>query len=244
MLRVLAIAVSVFEDGIRRKVMYVAAVFAAILMAYIPALPGYGVAVEGALFREVSLALTFAGALVVTLALAVNRVPADVERRTAYAVLARPVARWEYVVGNWFGVALLAGMVIALFTVCDQAVALWRYGDPMWRLWQGSLGVWMEMWVVSAFAVAVSTATGPVPVTVASLTFLFAAHSRSALFAEGDTSIAATLFPSLDPLNVISAVSHGSGIGLAYIGTMLVIAGAWSAVLLIGGSALFARRDL
>lgn len=244
MRRASAIAWAVFEDGVRRKVMYVVAVFAAVLTAAVPSLPGYGLGVTAALYREVSLALTFAGALVVTLALAVNRLPGEIERRTAYNVLAKPVSRWQYLSGTWMGIALLSCAVVAAFTVCDQAVGFLRYGEPMWGLWEGSFGVWLEMCVISAFAVSASSVTGPVPVTLASLTFLFAAHSRSSFFRDGDLALASKLYPSLDSLNVIDPVSHGSGISIWHAGSMLLVAAGWSACLLLLGAVVFERRDV
>ena len=82
MQRILPIAAAVIADSLRRKVVYVVLIFAALLVFAIPSLPDYGLGVEGAVFREVSLALTYVTGLVLALSLAANRVPAELERRT------------------------------------------------------------------------------------------------------------------------------------------------------------------
>lgn len=241
---VVAIAAAVVADAGRRKVGWIVFVVAAILAAMIPSLPSYGVGVVQAVFREVALALIFAASLVLTLSLAANRVPGEVERRTVYNVLAKRVHRWEYLTGSWLGVVVVMALAIAAFTAVTQGVGFMRYGDPMWRLWQGAFGIWCEMGALAAFTVAVSALTGPVVVVAASLAFLFAAHSRSALLGEGATGLAASLYPSFDTFNVIDPVAHGAGVGPVYLLVMLASFVAWSACLLLAGSVAFGRRDL
>lgn len=241
--RLYAIAGAVFLDAIKRKVVYAVLFFAAILAFSAPSLPSYGVGVDVGVYREVALSLTFVAALVLALALSANRIPSEVERRTVYNVVAKPVSRWEYVVGTWIGITVVMGAVIAAFTVVDQLVGLGRYGQPMWQLWQGALAIWFETGVLTAFAVAVSALSGAVVVTVATLTFAFAGHSRQPFLA-AMPNIPGWLYPSLDSFNVINPVAHGTGYGLAYAGIMAIVFLGWVAALLILGSLGFARRDL
>lgn len=241
--RLISIAGAVFMDAVRRRVFYVVVFFGAVLALAIPSLPSYGLGVVVGVYREVALALTFVGALVLTLSLAANRVPGEVEHRTVYNVLAKPVARSDYILGTWLGVAAVAAAAIAGFTVVEQVVGLVRYQDAMWQLWQGALAIWLEMGVLSAFAIAVSTVSGPVVVVVATLTMLFIGHSRDSVVGSAP-SLARSLYPSLDAFNVINPVAHGSGIdGTTGVGMLLAFAG-WVGVLLILGSLGFERRDL
>jgi ABC-type transport system involved in multi-copper enzyme maturation permease subunit len=220
--RIWTIARGVVADSLRRKVVYVVFVFAALLAMAIPSLPSYGLGVEDAVYREVALALSFATALVLSLSLAANRVPAEVEHRTVYNVVSKGVGRWEYLIGSWLGVFVVTGGAIAAFTVVEQVIAVLRYGDAMWQLWQGALAVWLEMGVVAAFAVAVSSITGPVVVVTALRPF----------------------YPSLDAFNVVNPVAHGSGIPVLYIVSMLVVFAGFVGLALAIGVALFSRRDL
>lgn len=242
--RIAPIAWAVVADSVRRKVVYVVLVFAGLLAFAIPSLPDYGLGVEGAVFREVALALAYVTALVVTLSLAANRLPGEIERRTVYNVVGKRVARWEYLVGTWLGVFLVVGGVIAAFTVIEQVIGFITYGEAMWRLWQGALAVWLEMGVVAAFAVAVSALAGPVVVVTATLAALFVGHSRSTLLG-GEGALALDPFvPSLDAFNVVNPVAHGSGVPPLYLASMLVVFVGLAGFSLIAGSLLFARRDL
>ena len=244
MSRILPIATAVVADSLRRKIIYVVLVFAALLALAIPSLPNYGLGVEDAVFREVALALSFVTALVLTLSLAANRVPAEVERRTVYSVVAKGVGRWEYLTGTWLGIVLVAGGAVAAFTVVQQVIAVAKYGDPMWQLWQGALAIWLEMGVVSAFAVAVSAIAGPVVVVTASLAVLFIGHSRSTLLGGEGALALQPFFPSLDAFNVVNPVAHGAGVPPLYLMSMLVVFLGLAGLSLVVGIMLFAKRDL
>lgn len=240
--RVQAIATAVFADAVRRKVVWVVVLFAAVLAMAIPMLPSYGQGVVEAVFREVALALMYLAVMVVTLALAANRVPAEIERRTVYNVLSRGVRRWEYVLGTWLGSFLTIGVVALAFAVVAIGVGLVAYGSFMGALLQGAFAIWLEAGVVAALCIAVSAASGPVVVAVAALAFLFITHARAALFVPG--TIAWNLYPSLDAFNIIAPVAHGSGVSAGYLITMVLVFVGWSAALLLLGSTAFARRDL
>lgn len=241
--RPLAIAGAIVADALRRKVVWVVILFAALMAIAIPSLPSYGTGVIDAVYREVALALIYVASMVVMLSLAANRIPSEIERRTLYTVLSRDVRRWEYVVGTWLGVFAVMGGVIGAFCVTTQIVGLAVYGDLMWILWQGALSIWLEMGVVAAFAIAVSTVAGPVIVAVASLGFIFVTHVREGVLGGLDSALW-NFYPSLDTFNIINPVAHGSGVDLMYLLVMTGVFVAWVGVVLLAGATVFEKRDV
>ncbi|MCX8007598.1 MAG: hypothetical protein N3B11_05730 [Coriobacteriia bacterium] len=241
---VFTIAKAVFFDSIRRRVLLAVLVFAGIMVALIPSLPDYGIGVERAVFGEIALAVTFVASLVVTLALSVTRVPAEVERRTVYAVLARPVARWQYLVGTWLGTFSMIGVLVAGFTAVDIAVGAAVYGTPLWLLAVGAAGIWLEMGVVAAFGIAASTVVSPVTAIVAEAAFLFIGHSRATLLGEEGALALKAFYPSLDAFNIVAPVTHGSGVPPVYLASMVVVFVGFVGVLLTVGAMLFGGRDV
>lgn len=242
--RVSAIAGAVFLDAVKRRVVYLVLFFGVVMALAIPALPSYSTGVQAAVYREMALALTFLAALVLTLGLSANRIPGEIEHRTVYAVLSKPVGRWEYMAGTWLGIFGVVGVCIVGFVAVDVAVGWLVYKEFMFRLFEGAYAVWLEMGVLAAFATAVSGLSGGIVVTTASLTFLFAGHSRGALFPNGMTPLAQLLFPSLDSFDVVNPVAHGTGYGPIYAGLMTATFLGWACVLLLLGSVAFARRDM
>jgi ABC-type transport system involved in multi-copper enzyme maturation permease subunit len=239
--RVWAITQSVVADAIRKKVIWVVVLFGAVMAIAIPALPSYGVGVIGAVYREVSLALTYVAITIVALTLSAVRIPAEVEHRTVYNILSRDVRRWEYIAGTWLGIFLTLAIVMAAFTFIDLAVGGYVYREFMAALVQATGAILLEASILAAFAVAISSVTGPVVVVVASLGFLFIAHVRSLV--ELPESVL-RFYPSLDTFNIITPVAHGTGVSAGYLVAMVAAWLGWILVLLALAVLLFGRRDL
>ncbi|NTU70821.1 MAG: hypothetical protein HGB10_03245 [Coriobacteriia bacterium] len=244
MSNVLAIAAAVVADAIRRKVLWVVVVFAAVLAMAIPALPSYGVGVADAVFREVAIALMYAAGLVMALALAVTRIPLEVERRSVFNVISRDVRRWQYVFATWLGMFVVLGVMVLAFTVASLVVGYATYGVVMWRLLQASLAVWFEIGVIMAVAVMFSCRFGAVTSAVGALAFALVGHAFVSLLGLPELAQVPWYIPNLEVFNVINPVAHGAGIGLGYAAGMTVTFVAWIALVMIAASALFAGRDL
>lgn len=242
--RISAIATAVIADAARRKVVWVVVVFAGVLAVAIPALPSYGEGVASAVFREVSIAIMYTAALVVALTLAVTRIPVEVERRTVFNVITRDVRRWHYVAGTWLGMFVVLGLVIAAFSAVTIGIGAFTYSQVMWRLFEAAFAIWLEMGVVMAVAVMLSCAFGPVTSAVAALVFAFVGHAVVSLMNLPAGVRPPWYVPGLDVFNVILPVAHGTGYGLVYAGSMLIVFVAWVGLMLMAGSAIFSRRDL
>lgn len=245
MSQVTIIAFAVVLDAIRRKVVWVVLLFAALMALVIPSLPSYGVGVVDGVFREVAIALTYAASFVVAMSLSATRIPAEIERRTVFNVLARDVRRWHYIVGTWLGMLAVLGVVVLLFSTIVIVVGAFAYQSVMLRMLAAGLAVWLEMGVLMAFAIMLSARFGVVTTAVGTLVFAFVGHSIGTLFTGGDPHASVPWYvPSLDVFNVINPVAHGTGYGVTYAAAMIVVFLALSSLLLLAGSTLFARRDL
>ncbi len=241
--RLIALAAAVFSDALRRRVLWVVALFALVLAAAIPSLPSYGEGVDDAVYREISLSLVYVAAMVVALVLAATRIPAELERRTAYTVLVRPVRRWEYVTGTWLGIAATMAVACAMFGAIVFATGWVVYGAPMPVLWQAVAAIWMEACVVAALCVAASTMLSAATVAVLALGFLFVAHVRADLLG-GPGNPLWRFYPSLDTFNIIAPVAHGSGVSASYLLVMALVFAAWVGLLMLAAGAAFSRRDV
>lgn len=246
MSKMYAIAMAVVADAIRRKVVWVVLVFAVFLGLSIPALPSFGVGVAASLFREVAIALTYAAALVVGLALAATRIPSEVERRTVFNVISRDVRRWHYIAGTWAGMFMVMGGVILACSVATIVIGyvMMPGGELMWRLLEGAFAIWLEIGVIMAFAVMLSSLFGPITSVVGALGLTFIGHAVITLLGLPEGEHVPWYFPSLDVFNVVNPVALGSGYGPLYALSMVIAFSAWVLLFLLGASLLFRTRDL
>jgi len=247
------IALNVFLDALRKKVLYVLLLFAGALLLAIPVMPSFGVGVRVDLFRDMSLGLIALFGVVISVALGANQVPGEVERRTVYNILSKPVQRAGFVGGKLLGVLLTMAVVTAVMAVVTflATAAYFDTVDP--ALLVAGWTIFLEVAVISAFVVMVSTfATPPVTVTLTTV-FYFVGHVKAAflgpMLQRGGAALLPLrviyyLVPDLEDLNVNGLVAHGATVPPLRVleasvqGLLVVVA------FLAIAAAVFQRRDI
>jgi ABC-type Na+ efflux pump permease subunit len=115
MARILAIAHNTLTELTRQKVFYVLLLFALVLIGSSVFMARFTFQQEFRILKDMSLgAMSIFSSLLAIVATA-RLIPQDVEDRTVYTILAKPVPRFEYLLGKLLGVlALLAISVVAM----------------------------------------------------------------------------------------------------------------------------------
>lgn len=247
------IALNVFLDVLRKKIFYVLVLFAAVLILTLPSLPSFGVGVRIDLFRDFALGLMSLFAIVITIAIGVNQVPSEVERRTVYNILSKPVPRTAFVAGKLAGLVLTMAVVIlamACFTFLAVAVFFGRV-DP--SLFVASWTMFLEVAVIAAFVVMGSTSASPPITATLTVVFYFFGHVKSTLLepvlAQGGAGVLPVrilyyVVPSLETFNVNDRIAHNVAVPAARIGAATLYAALFVLAFLVIGAAVFQRKDV
>ncbi|MFN2509147.1 MAG: ABC transporter permease [Chthoniobacterales bacterium] len=120
--RISVIAANTFLELTRLRVFYVLLIFALVLIGNSIFMARLSFQQEFQVLKDVSLgAMSIFTSLLAILA-AARLLPQDIEDRTVYTILARPVPRFEYVSGKLIGVLLLLAVSIAVMTAVFVAV--------------------------------------------------------------------------------------------------------------------------
>src|SRR5438874_3563270 len=120
MSRIFAIASNTLTELTRQKVFYVLLIFALILIGSSAFLARFSFQQEFQILKDISLgAMSIFSSLLAIVATA-RLIPQDIEDRTVYTILAKPVPRFEYLLGKIAGVLLL----LAISTLVMSAVFL------------------------------------------------------------------------------------------------------------------------
>jgi len=119
--RVVAIAGNTFTESLRQRVFNILLVFALAVLASAAYFRSFSFAVEEAVLRFVKDfclgAISVFGTLLAIVATA-QMIPGEIERRTIYTILAKPVRRFEFLLGKYLGsVWLLLCSTIAMTLV-------------------------------------------------------------------------------------------------------------------------------
>ncbi|MEQ1862198.1 MAG: ABC transporter permease subunit [Chthoniobacteraceae bacterium] len=124
--RITAIAGNTLLELVRQKVFYFMLLFATVAIGAAFAASAIPFAEVFQVLKDASLgAMTIFSWLLVTLATAMI-LPKDLEDRTLYTILAKPVSRLEYLLGKLLGVLLLLAVALALMSVLFSIALLIR----------------------------------------------------------------------------------------------------------------------
>ncbi len=108
--RVLAIATNTFTELARLKVFHVLLIFALLLIGSSVFMARFSFQQEFQILKDIALgAMSLFTSLLAIVATA-RLIPQDIEDRTIYTILAKPVARFEYLIGKLAGVLLLLAL--------------------------------------------------------------------------------------------------------------------------------------
>src|SRR5947207_1965506 len=123
--RIYAITINTITELTRLKVFYVLLVFGLLLIGSSIFMAQFSFQQEFQILKDISLgAISIFTSLLAIIATA-RLIPQDIEDRTIYSILAKPVSRFVYLIGKLAGVLLLLGMAVvimaALFVVVMYA---------------------------------------------------------------------------------------------------------------------------
>lgn len=255
MSNVLVIASSVIRDAARRKVFYIVFLFGLAVVALSPLLPTFELGARAEFLRDISLSLTSLFGVALALILSVAQVSGDIDRRTVYNVLSKPVSRLQYLLGKYMGVLATLAAILAVMGLEVLVLIYVRLGVFTPVVFQGVFAVFLEAAVISAFCLALSTfASVPVNVFAAILFYLLChvktgfLHDRLAAGASGALRVVSWalyyLVPNLEDFNLSQRIGYGGGAPASFMAYLTGYAAVVAAVLLLAGYLVFRRRDL
>ena len=250
---VLAIAVNTWRDAIRSKVLYVLLFFAMLLIATSATLATLSYVERERILQDVSLAaIRFFGAAI-AIFVGVGLVHREVDRRTIFTILSKPVDRSAFIAGKYLGFVATLWALLAVMALGYVAASV-AAGAPLDGGHAVALGlIAVELAVVVAFATLFSSFATPFLAGCYSLGIYLVGHSTRDLAAIGRVSDAPTLkqftvwvkrlFPDLEAFNRTIEAVHGLPIPPAEVAFSFVLGAAWIAGFLLVAVMTFERRD-
>jgi ABC-type transport system involved in multi-copper enzyme maturation permease subunit len=254
--RILAIAANTFRETIRNKILYAILAFALLVigLTYFLAELSFGELTR--IIADMGLAAIQLFGVLIAVFLGITLIHQEVERKTVYLTLSRPVSRWEFVVGKTLGLCLtLAMIVFVMAAVLFSVHAAYRLGGRSETgIFLASAGILMELVTLTCLASLFSTFTTPVLSAIFTISMFLLGHVTRDLLVFGDRSsstsvrIAARgiyyLLPDLEHFNWKNEVVYGQLRSLAVLLPAVGYMIAYCVGVLSVACLLFSRKDL
>ncbi|HEV3470110.1 MAG TPA: ABC transporter permease [Pyrinomonadaceae bacterium] len=254
--RVAAIARNTFREAVRDRVLYNLVLFVLLLTGGAVFLGELSAAQESKIIVDMGLSAMLLFGVFIAVFVGVGLVYKEIERRTLYAIFAKPVGRGEFLVGKYLGLCLTLAVNVAVMGAGVSLALLYVRGG--WHslalsIWPAVALVYVELMILVAVALLFSSFS--TPALSALLTFLvfvighFSADLKS-LSATSASAAARLLFgglyyllPNLSNYAYITAASHGRAPAAEAFFGALLYGLVYIAVLLAAATLVFRRRN-
>ena len=124
--RVVAICSNTLTELIRLKIFYFLLLFGLILIGSSVALARFSFQQEFQILKDISLGAISIFTSILAIIATARLIPQEIEERTIYSILAKPVSRLEYLIGKLAGLLLLLGIAVAIMAALFLVVMYTR----------------------------------------------------------------------------------------------------------------------
>ncbi len=256
------IAATTVGEAIRRRVLLVILMIGVLLLTIIPSLSVLSARSDDSVTVGTMFAVMRGTSALLAIVLTVYMIPNEIERRTIYTILSKPVQRWQFFLGKYLGAVLSLLLMITLMTVFMLVVyAIFQnhHASRLLSLAQQPVMYWIEMSLLAAVAICISTFVTPliniflsfgvwlVGTVLNPLYDTIANNSKSIPIMKSISKLIVSLVPNFadyDTKNPL--INPGQPIqnqGLYYF-TTIFYGVVWIALLLIIGALIFDRREV
>jgi ABC-type transport system involved in multi-copper enzyme maturation permease subunit len=260
------IARNVFRESVRDKVLYNLVFFAILLMAASYLISQLTAGQDVKIIKDLGLAATSIFGLFIAVFIGIQLVSKEVERKSIYGLLSKPIERYQLVLGKYAGLVLTLAVNLAIMAVALYAVLgfmAWMMGPDAAKAWERpaldpdllkAVGLtFVELSIVTAIALFFSTFS--TPMLSAAFTFGFFVAGRfsadlrnfdQAVDSPAAAALARGLYwvlPNLAAYDVRAEVVHGLPVEAGHVALSIAYAAVYIAALLVVSIAVFSRRD-
>lgn len=254
--RVVAIARNAFREAVRDRVLYNLVLFVLLLTAGAIFLGELSGGQEAKIIVDLGLSAILLFGVFIAIFVGVGLVHKEIERRTIYAILSKPIGRGEFLLGKYLGLCLTLLVNVFVMGVGVSLALLYvkRGWDPLvLSIWPAILLIYMELAILTAVALLFSSFSSPALSALLTFFVFVAGHFSGDLktFASSLGGTAARWFfnaiyyllPNLSNYSLITPAAHGYAPSASALLLALLYAAIYSSVLLAAGALIFNRRN-
>ena len=251
-MRVLSIALNTFRENLREKLLYNLLIFALLMIGSSILLTRLTVGEWDRLIIDLGLSSMNIFGVLIAIFVGISLVNKEIEKRTIYTIVSKPVPRYEFLLGKYLGLVITLFINTVVMAVGLLAVMMYL-NAPITGLLFEALGlIFMEFLVVTAVALLFSTFTSATLSAIFTLAIYVVGHLSNdlKLFSEkmGEVGKAVLnsiyyVMPNLERFNLKGQVIHHVDVSASQLVLTTAYGLSYVALLLLIASVIFQRRD-
>ena len=257
MKRVGVVALNTFREAVRDRVLYNLLFFALVMMAASIIAGQISIGIEETVITTLGLSAISLIGLLIAIFIGVGLVSKEMDKRTLYALLAKPVRRWEFLLGKFGGLILTlavntAAMGVGLFLALVYVKPTLERGDI--TVLVAVYFVWLKLALVVALALLFSCFTTPLLAILFTagiyIVGLYVQELRNMpvqVMSPGMTMFTkwlSYLLPNFENFNIMAMAAHSRPVPEAFILQNTLYAAVYCTIVLTAAILVFSRRNL
>ena len=260
------VAVNVFKESVRDKVLYSIIAFAILLIASSLLIGNLTAGQDIKIIKDLGLASISIFGLLIAIFIGIGLVWKEVEKRSIYTLLPKPMRRQDFLLGKYCGLVLTLVINISIMTAAFYVVlAFMKQFEPANisvtaaapatdpAMLKAVVLIVLELMLVTAIAVFFSTFSSPFLSALLTAGLWVAGHFNADLRNFGAVVRSPTLahvtraiyyvLPNFAAFDIKSQVVHAQAVPVSYLGVTFAYGLAYIVFVLTGAAMIFSRRD-
>ncbi len=269
MKRIYQLALLTFKEGIKERALYGISIIALVMLLATIIFTGLFGHELGKVIVDLTLStIAFAG-LLLTFFVNINLIAKDIDKRTIYCVLSKPISRTEYILGKYAGLMLIVFFALTFLTIFSTGVIYlvksmneaYFFKDFSWTCYfqaylyellmfcilNGIIIFYSSITTSSFITLLLSVATYITGQTIEEVLEFFKNEAAANQIVSGANKvmveIAQYIFPNLSAFDIKVLASHGKLLPFSHTSALIGYSIVYTAILLFAASLIFNRRE-
>jgi ABC-type transport system involved in multi-copper enzyme maturation permease subunit len=257
--RIWAIARNTFREAVRNKILYSLLFFAVLLILSALAVGRLSLHEEIRMTRDVGLYGIDLFGVVIAIFVGVNLLYKELDLKTVYTILPKPLHRWEFVLGKWIGMLLTLALLMAVMALVLGVTLAVQGAAFDLPLVKATWLLFVNVMVVTSIAVLFSSFSSPFLSGFFAFGFFVVGRSVPDIRALGErvgggvrtlfdaaTAVLPNLhlfYPSGSIVGAETVSVHAQFVSARYLAATTAYGVGYSLVVLVFAMLIFRRRD-
>ena len=252
--RLLALATNTFREAIRDRIWISILVFALASILFSVALKEITIGDQAKVVRSIAQGGVDFFSSVIAMFLGISIVWKELEKKTIYTILSKPIPRWMFILGKYLGLMMTVCVAVIAMVGIYTLLMFYEQGVPEPIVFVSFGLLLVELMVLTAWATLFSSYSAPTTATVFLLSIFVIGHLADDIWLFGNQSenpairqIASTLYwvlPNFEALSIRELSIHEKPIPWSQVGHASLYGIGYSTAVLSFAIVIFQRKDI
>ncbi len=247
------ISKNTFKETIRDRILYGILCFALLFLISTTLFGSISLGEDIKVVKDFGLAGIYIFSVIIAIFLGSSLIHKELEKRTLYVILSKPVSISQFILGKFFGLWSSVSLNVLIMTIVYLVIVYIKGGGIDYSALFANLLLIFELAIFVSLTIVFSTFTAPLAGTIYSVIFLYIGHSMNMMKQSLAKSGAVLkhlfdavyyIFPNLEKFNFRNEVVHGTLPNSGQIIYPIIYALLFSAVLLYLAAVALKKQEI